>query len=35
MPHMQKQFATDESRIYMELISQISTINTAFRDELH
>lgn len=32
---MQKQFSADESRVYMELISQISAINTAFRDELH
>lgn len=35
MPHMQKQFSADESTVYMELISQISTVNTAFRHELH
>lgn len=32
---MQKQFYTDESTVYMELISQISTVNIAFRHKLH
>lgn len=35
MPHVQMQFVTNESTVYMELISQISAVNTAFRDELH
>lgn len=28
MQHMQKQFATNKSTVYIELISQISTFNT-------
>lgn len=35
MPHIRKQFSTDGSTVYMELISQISTVNIAFRHKLH